>query len=170
MTTQTPIELTQSVRLGLCRATHALLDGDPRLAELAARNDEAFDPNAPDEAAWLGAANLKRIGVVTVQLAEAARKRAPKRAIPDRLHPIFRSMAREADALIETAVTGHAVDLSNMRQLVEDLLARVEADARQFTTKEARRALNLGQHYAAIAEHAAAMSGSRSAGVVGQVA
>jgi hypothetical protein len=159
----TPTELTQSVRLGLSRATLALLDGDERLAELAARNDAAFSAATPDDAMWVGAANLKLIGTVTVQLAEAARKRAPKRTVPDRLHSIFRSMAREADSLIETAVTGRSVDPTAMHQLIDDLLRRVQSDTRQFTAKEARRAINLGQFYAAIADHTVAMSGSRSA-------
>ena len=158
MTTLTPLELTQSVRLGLSRATLALLDGDQRLAELAARNDETFCTASPDDATWVGAANLKLIGTVTVQLAETARKRAPKRTVPDRLHPIFRSMAREADALIETAVAGHPVDLTGMHQLIDELLGRVQADTRQFTAKEARRAINLGQFYAAIAELAMAIT------------
>jgi len=162
MTTLTPLELTQSVRLGLSRATLALLDGDQRLAELAARNDETFCTSTPDDG-WVGAANLKSIGTVTVQLAEAARKRAPKRTVPDRLHPIFRSMAREADVLIETAVAGHPVDLTAMHHLIDDLLERVQSDTRRFTAKEARRAINLGQFYAAIADHTAAMSGSQSA-------
>jgi len=174
MTTQTPLELTQSVRLGLSRATLALLDGDPRLAELAARNDEAFSAKSPDGTTWIGATNLKRIGTVTVQLAEAARKRAPKRTVPVRLHPVFRSLAREADSLIEEAVAGHTVDLTAMHRLVDDLLARVQGDTQRFTTKEARRAINLGQFYAAIAEHAAAMSGamsgSRSSSLERQVA
>jgi hypothetical protein len=164
MTTLTPTELTQSVRLGLSRATLALLDGDQRLAELAARNDEAFCTASPDDTVWGGAANLKRIGTVTVQLAEVAQKRAPKCTVPDRLHPIFRSMAREADVLIETAAAGHPVDRSVMHQLVDELLGRVQADTRQFTAKEARRALNLGQSYLAIADLATAMTGSTSVG------
>jgi hypothetical protein len=170
MTTLTPLELTQSVRLGLSRATLALLDGDQRLAELAARNDETFCTASTDDAMWVGAANLRLIGSVTVQLAETARKRAPKRTVPDRLHPIFRSLAREADALIETAVGGHPVDLTVMHQLIDELLGRVQADTRQFTAKEARRAISLGQFYAAIADHTAAMSGSRSASPERQVA
>jgi hypothetical protein len=170
MTTLTPIELTQSVRLGLSRATLALLDGDQRLADLAARNDETFCTASPDDAKWVGAANLKLIGTVTVQLAETARKRAPKSTVPDRLHPIFRSMAREADALIEMAVAGQPVDLTVMHHLVDDLLERVQTDTRQFTAKEARRAINLGQFYAAIADQTAAMSGARSVSVERRVA
>jgi hypothetical protein len=162
MTTLTPLELTQSVRLGLSRATLALLDGDQRLAELAARNDETFCTSTSDDG-WVGAANLKRIGTVTVQLADTARKRAPKPTVPDRLHPVFRSMAREADVLIETAVAGHPVDLTVMHHLIDDLLERVQSDTRRFTAKEARRAISLGQFYADIADHTAAMSGSRSA-------
>ncbi len=169
MMTLTPLELTQSVRLGLSRATLALLDGDQRLAELAARNDQTFCTASSDDG-WVGAANLKLIGTVTVQLAEAARKRAPKRTVPDRLHPIFRAMAREADALIETAVAGHPVDLTVMHHLIDDLLERVQTDTRQFTAKEARRAINLGRFYAAIADHTAAMSGSRSPSLERRVA
>ena len=168
-TTLTPNELTQSVRLGLSRATLALLDGDTRLAELAARNDDSFSAEVSDSQ-WVGTTNLKRIGAVTVELATAARKRAPKCAVPDRLHSVFRSMAREADALIESAVAGRPVDLAPMHDLVDDLLGRVQGNGGQFTAKEARRAIQLGQHYADIAAHAAAMSGSRSATFERQVA
>lgn len=170
MTTLTPRELTQSVRLGLSRATLALLDGDKRLAELAARNDETFCSCSPEDSLWVGTANLKRIGHVTVELAEVAQKRAPKRTVPDRLHPVFRSMAREADELIESAVTGRPVDLTPMRHLVDELLERVQSGAGQFSAKEARRAVHLGQFYAAIADHAAAMAGSRPAALERQVA
>jgi hypothetical protein len=163
MTTLTPTELTHLARLGLARATMALLDGDQRLAELAVRNDDVFHTSSPADALWIGTANLKRIGGVTVELAKVAQAHAPKGSVPDRLHSAIRAMAREADTLIETAVAGHPVDLTAMHHLVDDLLGRVQSGTGRFTAKEARRAVQLGQCYATIADHAAAMSGSRSA-------
>lgn len=140
----------QAVRLGLARATLALLDGDERLADLAAHTPDA------------DSADLRRIGAVTAELALLAQQRAPKRAIPDRLHSTFRSIAREADTLIETAATARPVDLDTMHHLVDDLVGRVQINSRRLSAKESRRALRVAQLYATIADHAAAMSRAMS--------
>ena len=168
MSTLTANELIEIVRRGLSRATLALLDGDERLAELAARNDAALGTNSTADAAQIG--HLTQIGTITAELARVAQKRAPKRTVPDRLHPNLRAVAREADRLIETAASGRPVDPATMQELVDDLLARVQRDSRRLTAKEARRALQLAQLYAAIADHAVAMSHSGSAEPARQVA
>jgi hypothetical protein len=170
MTNLTPSELTNLVRTGLTRVTTALLDGDARLAELVLRNDEVFTTCHPEDALWPGATHLKRIGGVTVELATMAAKRAPKGSVPDRLHPSIRAMAREADALITCAVGGRPVDPTPMNRLVNDVLTRAQSDGWQYSTPAARRTMRLGQAYAAIAEHTAAMSGTRRVAYETQVA
>ena len=160
MTNLNARELVETVRLGLSRATLALLDGDARLAELAQRNDAVFRSMEPeDELSRVGVADLKRIGTATVDLARVASKRAPKRAVPDRLHPIFRAMAREADAMIEAAVAGRPVDPTAMNRHINEVLDRAQSDAWQYGTKAARRSIDLSNAYATIAACTISMTG-----------
>jgi len=151
-------ELIATARLGLSRATLALLDGDARLAELAQRNEAVFPTtSSQDEVDWSGTAAVMRIGAATVDLATVASKRAPKRAVPDRLHPLFRAMAREADAMIEAAVAGRPVDPASMNRHINRVLDRAQSPTWQYGTKAARRAIDLSNAYATIAACAASM-------------
>jgi hypothetical protein len=142
LTSSTPMA---TLRLGLSRATLALLDGDARLAELVQRDGDTLR------------ATSSRMGTATIELAAIARKRAPKRAVPDRLHAVVRAMAREADAMIEAAVTGHPVDPSAMNLHVDTLLARLQSESWPYGTKAARRAIDIGNAYATIADAAVAL-------------
>ena len=103
-------------------------------------------------------AELKRIGAVIVDLAEIAQKRAPKCAVPDRLQPVIRAMAKEANALVDCAVTGRPVDTSVMHRHVDDLLGRVQRGPSVCSAKSARRAVKLGKSYETIADLTAAMA------------
>lgn len=148
MPTSTSAEMIADLRLGLARATLALLDGDARLAELAQRSHVGS-----------GGDELVRIEAATIELARVASKRAPKGSVPDRLHPIVRAMAREADAMIESASAGRPVDLTAMHGHINEVLTRTQSRSWQYGTKAARRAINLSNAYAAIADCAVAMSG-----------
>jgi hypothetical protein len=152
MPTSTSPELIATLRLDLSRATLALLEGDARLAELAQHPGETFPAPASED-------GIERIGTATVALARVASKRAPTGSVPDRLHPVVRAMAREADAMIESAAAGRPVDLAAMNRYISEILDRTQSGSWHYGTKAARRAIDLGHAYAAIAEGAVALSG-----------
>jgi hypothetical protein len=72
-----------------------------------------------------------------------------------------RAMAREADAMIESAAAGRPVDPATMTCHINEVLDRTQSGSWQYGTKAARRAIDLGHAYAAIADGAAALSGTQ---------
>jgi phosphate transport system protein len=121
------VTLTERVRQAVASSTTALLDADPRVAELVIDGDAEIDaareaieeqalhllatqqPVASDLRQLIATlrmvADLERMGDLAEHIAKVARMRVPDSAVPESMHPTIRSMAKVADSMIDAAAS-----------------------------------------------------------------
>jgi phosphate transport system protein len=185
------VRLTDMVRRALASATLALLEGDGRIAELVIAGDDQVDdltheieehafllmatqqPVATDLRQLVATlriiADLERMGDHAVQIAMVARLREPDLAVPERLQPTIRAMAKVADAMITSV--GHIVaerDVvaaaaleqkdDEMDQLHRELFQKLLSDAWPHGVEAAVDLALLSRYYERIGDHAVSMA------------
>lgn len=185
------VRLAEMVRRALASATLALLEADARVAELVIAGDDKIDQatNDIEERAFLlmatqqpvasdlrqlvstlrMIADLERMGDHAVHIAKVARMREPESAVPEKLQPTIRSMARVADSMIEA--TGHilaerdvvaAADLEHkddeMDQLHRALFHRLLSDSWSHGVEAAVDLALLSRYYERVGDHAVSMA------------
>lgn len=185
------VRLAGNVRRALSTATLALLDADGRMAELAIRGDEDIDRTMRDieeRALTLMAtqqpvatdlrqlvvtlrmiADLERMGDLAVHIAKVARMREPSCAVPERLDPKIRAMARLADSMIRTAskvvaerdvVAAAQLEHEDdqMDELQQELFRALLSPKWQHGVETAVDIALLGRYYERIGDHAVSMA------------
>lgn len=185
------VRLTDMVRRALASATLALLEGDGRIAELVIAGDDQVDdltheieehafllmatqqPVATDLRQLVATlriiADLERMGDHAVHIAKVARLREPELAVPERLQPTIRAMAKVADTMIKSV--GHIVaerDLvaaaaleqkdDEMDQLHRELFQKLLSDAWPHGVEAAVDLALLSRYYERIGDHAVSMA------------
>jgi phosphate transport system protein len=185
------VRLTDMVRRALASATLALLEGDGRIAELVIAGDDQVDdltheieehafllmatqqPVATDLRQLVATlriiADLERMGDHAVHIAKVARLREPELAVPERLQPTIRAMAKVADAMITSV--GHIVaerDVvaaaaleqkdDEMDQLHRELFQKLLSDAWPHGVEAAVDLALLSRYYERIGDHAVSMA------------
>lgn len=185
------VRLTGWVRRALASATLALLEADRRLAELVIDGDDRIDqlttdieervftlmatqqPVAGDLRQLVATlriiADLERIGDLAVHVAKVARMREPESAVPDRMQPTIRSMARVADAMIEAVAhvvaerdVVAAADLERrddeLDELHRRLFSKVLSDSWPHGVEAAIDLALLSRYYERIGDHAVSLA------------
>jgi phosphate transport system protein len=183
--------LAVAVRRAVSTATLALLEGDGRMAELAIRGDDAIDrmtrdiedrtirlmatqqPVATDLRQLVVTmrmiADLERMGDLAAHIAKVARMREPDRAVPEKLEPRIRSMARVADSMIRTAsrvvaerdiVAAAELEREDdeMDRLYEELFRKLLSAKWPHGVETAINIALLGRYYERIGDHAVSMA------------
>lgn len=184
------VALAGTVRRSVASATTALLDADARLAEVVIAGDAEIDATteAIEERALALLAtqqpvagdlrrivstlrmvvDLERIGDHAVHVAKVARLRAPEGAVPHRLHPTVRAMARVADSMVESASRVVAEsdvvaaarledEDDEMDRLHRDVLRALLDDSWPYGVEPAVDLALVGRYYERIGDHAVSM-------------
>lgn len=185
------VRLTDMVRRALASATLALLDADGRIAELVIAGDTEIDrvtheieehafllmatqqPVATDLRQLVATlriiADLERMGDHAVHIAKVARLREPELAVPERLQPTIRSMAKVADAMIESVshivaerdlVAAAALEQKDdeMDRLHRELFQKLLSDSWPHGVEAAVDLALLSRYYERIGDHAVSMA------------
>jgi len=184
------VALAGTVRRAVASATTALLDADARLAEVVIAGDARIDAEAEaieERALALLATqqpvasdlrrivstlrmvvDLERIGDHAVHVAKVARLRAPDSAVPHRLHPTVRAMAKVADSMVESASRVVAEsdvvaaarledEDDEMDRLHRDVLRGLLDDSWPYGVEPAVDLALVGRYYERIGDHAVSM-------------
>jgi phosphate transport system protein len=185
------VRLTDMVRRALGSATLALLEADGRIAELVIAGDEDIDrvkaeieehafllmatqqPVATDLRQLVATlriiADLERMGDHAVHIAKVARLREPESAVPERMQPTIRAMAKVADSMIQAAshvvaerdVVGAAAleqKDDEMDQLHRELIQKLLSDTWSDGVEAAVDLALLSRYYERIGDHAVSMA------------
>jgi len=181
------VRLTDMVRRALGSATLALLEADGRIAELVIAGDDEIDrvtreieehafllmatqaPVATDLRQLVATlriiADLERMGDHAVHIAKVARLREPECAVPDRIQPTIRAMAKVADSMIQTvshvvaerdvvAATALEQKDDEMDRLHRELFQKLLSDTWQHGLEAAVDLALLSRYYERIGDHA----------------
>lgn len=181
------VRLTDMVRRALGSATLALLEADGRIAELVIAGDDDIDhvtreieehafllmatqaPVATDLRQLVATlriiADLERMGDHAVHIAKVARLREPESAVPERIQPTIRAMAKVADGMIQTvahvvaardvvAATSLEQKDDEMDQLHRELFQKLLSDSWPHGVEAAVDLALLSRYYERIGDHA----------------
>jgi len=181
------VRLTDMVRRALGSATLALLEADGRIAELVIAGDDDIDhvtreieehafllmatqaPVATDLRQLVATlriiADLERMGDHAVHIAKVARLREPESAVPERIQPTIRAMAKVADGMIQTVahvvaardvVAAASLEQKDdeMDQLHRELFQKLLSDSWPHGVEAAVDLALLSRYYERIGDHA----------------
>jgi phosphate transport system protein len=181
------VRLTDMVRRALGSATLALLEADGRIAELVIAGDDDIDrltreieehafllmatqgPVATDLRQLVATlriiADLERMGDHAVHIAKVARLREPESAVPERIQPNIRAMAKVADSMIQTvshvvaerdvvAATALEQEDDEMDRLHRELFQKLLSDSWPHGVEAAVDLALLSRYYERIGDHA----------------
>jgi phosphate transport system protein len=185
------LRLTDMVRRALASATLALLEADGRIAELVIAGDDDIDrvtrdieehafvlmatqaPVATDLRQLVATlriiADLERMGDHAVHIAKVARLREPESAVPERIQPNIRAMAKVADAMIESVshivaerdvVAATALEQTDdeMDGLHRELFQKLLSSSWPHGVEAAVDLALLSRYYERIGDHAVSMA------------